>query len=383
MNKSLSLGSVVRDQVGSWPHPYFLPSRISMPKGLREDTWELVAFAHSALGELSAAARILKPNFISQRIPMLQDALASSRIEGTQATLVEVIEAEQTDGQIRNPDVEEVLNYQRAMEVGFQLLAELPLSRRLACRIHEVLMSGSRGVSKTPGLFRKTPVWIGSSDSTPQNATFIPPLPHHLTGLFAEWEDFANAKTEMSVVVLAALTHYQFETIHPFLDGNGRVGRILFELQLVASGALPGPFLGVSRHIERFRSEYYSVLQTARTDGDLDSLIRFFAYAIESQARETTATLTALMELRNQWTVEFSGVFRRDRNLIALIIEQPIITVQAVVDRLAVSQPTASKMLRNLQARGILASRGQLGRGRRETWIAHEVWKLMSPLESA
>jgi Fic family protein len=383
MIKSSMLGSMVSDKVGPWPHPYFLPAPLSTPQGLREDTWELVAFAHAALGELSATVRILKPNFVSQKISMLQDALASSRIEGTQTTLAEVIEADQSESRIRNSDIEEVLNYQQALEVGYQSLGELPLSRRLACRIHEVLMSGARGITKTPGEFRTTPVWIGSRDSTPQNAAFIPPLPHHLTDLFAQWEEFANAKAEMSVVVLAALSHYQFETIHPFLDGNGRVGRILLELQLVTSGALAAPFLGVSRHIERFRDEYYSVLQTARIEGDVDSLIRFFAFAIETQARETTQTLIALIGLREQWAIELSSEFKQSDQLAALIVEQPILTVQNVVERLGVSQPTASKLLRRLQQKGILVSRGQLGQGRRETWIANQVWKLLSPQEAA
>lgn len=383
MTKRSAFGSIVRDHAGTWPHEYYLPAPIVQLKGLREDTWELVSFAHAALGELSATARILQPTFVSQKIPMLQDALASSRIEGTQASLAEVIEAEQSAGDIANPDVEEVLNYQRAMEVGFNLLSELPISRRLASQVHEVLLSGARGVNKTPGQFRKTPVWIGSSDSTPQNATFIPPLPHHLTELFAQWEEFVNDKAEMSIVVKVALTHYQFETIHPFLDGNGRLGRILLELQLVASGALSGPFLGVSRHIEQFRREYYEVLQGVRRDGDIDSLIRYFAFAIESQANQTTGILTSLLALRNRWIEEFGGGSKNLSDLISHIVEQPLVNVQQVVERLGVSQPTASSLLRKLEKAGVVTSRGRLGRGRRETWIADQVWKLMSPLESA
>lgn len=373
----------MRDQLGTWPHRYFLPVPVVPPSGLREETWELVAFAHAALGELSATSRLLQPTFVSQRIPMLQDALASSRIEGTQASLAEVIEADQSEGAITNPDVEEVLNYQRALEVGFNLLSDLPISRRSVSKIHEVLLSGARGATKTPGQFRKTPVWIGSFDSTPQNATFIPPLPHHLTELFSQWEDFVNDKSEMSIVVKVALTHYQFETIHPFLDGNGRLGRILLELQLVASGVLSGPFLGVSRHIERFRTEYYSVLQGVRTEGDIDSLIRYFAFAIESQANQTTGILTSLLSLRNEWIEAYSDGSKNMPALISMVVEQPLVSVQHVVEKLGVSQPTASSMLRKLEQAGVLKSRGRLGRGRRETWIADRVWTLMSPFESA
>jgi len=374
---------MVRDHLGSWPHEYYLPNPVPSHIQIQEDTWERVVLASAALGELRATSRMLKPSFVSQKIPLLQEALASSRIEGTQASLSEVLEAELNSGLIQNPDVEEVLNYQRALEAGIAELRELPLSRRLVCSTHRVLMSGSRGLGKTPGVFRTTPVWIGSFDSTPENASFIPPLPHHLLELFAQWEEFVNSKLDMSIVPKLALAHYQFETIHPFLDGNGRVGRILIELQLVADGVLEGPFLGISRYIERYRQEYYNVLQAVRTKGDLDSLVRYFAVAIETQANQTVETLTALLGLKNHWLQAHGGHSKHLPGLISLVVEQPILNVQNVISRLQVSQPTASTLLRKLEQLGILTSRGQGGRGRKESWIANQVWDLMSPFEPA
>lgn len=381
MAETVHFGTMVTDRLGNWPHPYFLPATSPFSLQYKESTWEKLILAQGALGELSAATRIIRPSELSFKLALLQEALASSRIEGTQASLVEVVEAEM-DNEIHNADVEEVLNYQDAMNFAIGKLKELPISRRLICATHTVLMTGVRGATKTPGVFRKTPVWIGSYDSTPERAKFVPPLAHHLTDLFADWEVFVQDRDSMPLVAQIAWAHYQFETIHPFLDGNGRIGRIAIELMLVARGILDGPYLGISRYVERFRNEYYEVLQRVRTHGDVDGLLRYFAAAIESQALETVAKLEGLLALREQWLSEFGSEAKLMPKLIGLMIEQPILNVAFVTSNLGVTQPTASKLLRQAQHLGLLVSRGQLGRGRKETWVAQQVWGILSPYEA-
>ena len=381
MAEKVHFGTMVVDRLGSWPHPYFLPET-GAPSHLSKDaTWEKMMLAQGALGELKATTKLIKPSTLSYKVSLLQEALASSRIEGTQASLSEIVEAEMED-EVRNADVEEVLNYGEALDFAVQQLKEFPISRRLVCATHKVLMTGRRGATKTPGEFRKTPVWIGSYDSTPENARFVPPLAHHLNDLFADWEVFANTHGTIPLVKHLAWAHYQFETIHPFLDGNGRIGRILIELMLVDKGTLPGPYLGISRYVERFRNEYYEVLDRVRTKGDVDGLLRYFAAAIETQANSTVQMLEQLLELSNDWKDRHYSASKSMTALIDLLVEQPIISVAFVTERLAISQPTASRLIRQAESLGLLRSRGQVGRGRKETWVSEPIWNIISPYEA-
>lgn len=381
MGSKVHFGTMVIDRLGSWPHPYFLPQASPIQLTPKESTWEKMLLAQGALGELRSMTRVINPSELSLKVGLLQEALASSRIEGTQATLSEVIEAEFSE-EITSSAVLEVLSYQAALNYAVSQLGTTPISRRLICAAHERLMSNPRGVSKRPGKFRETAVWIGSYDSTPENARFIPPLPHHLDDLFADWERFVNDTNSMPLVARLAWAHYQFETIHPFLDGNGRIGRIIIELMLVESGALGGPYLGISRYIERFKQEYLDVLARVRTEGDVDGLIRYFAAAIENQALETVNKLEQLVKLRQEWTDKFGATSKFMPKLIRCLAEQPILTVAYVTANMGVSQPTASKLLRQAEQFGMVVSRGQLGRGRRETWISEAFWAIFSPHES-
>lgn len=375
-------GTLVRDHLGAWPHPYFLPSPLPETVSISEPTWEKLLFAQGALGELAALTRVLRPSELGLKFALFQEALSSSRIEGTQASLVEVLQADLVKETI-SQDAEEVLNYFQALDFAVSAISEFPLARRVICAAHEILMQGERGRAKTPGEFRRTPVWVGSYNSTPESAKFIPPLPNHLTDLFAEWEVFVNSNLEMPLIIKLALAHYQFETIHPFLDGNGRIGRIVIELMLVRAGVLGGPYLGISRFIEQNRDEYYDVLENVRVAGDIEGLVRYFAQGIETEALRTSKKLEALISLREQWIKKFSPQSKSMPGLIYLILEHPILTVGEVQSRLGVSQPTASTLLRSAQKLGLLTSRGQVGRGRRETWISEPVWQILSPFEAS
>ena len=381
MKNGVYFGTLAKDHFGSWPHAYFLPDTGFPPIRLSEGTWERAALAHGALGELSAASRFLKPSMMGLKVASLQEALASSRIEGTQASLTQVLDAE-IDSRVTNDDVADVLNYHTAMNAAVEEMVELPISRRLICKTHKILMSSANGLTKTPGEFRRTPVWIGSPDSTPQNAKFVPPLPSHLTELFGEWEKLVNNPPDTMLVTFLAWSHYQFETIHPFLDGNGRIGRILIELILIKYGVISAPILGISRYIERFRQEYYNVLQGVRINGDIDSLVRYFAFAIETQANETIHKIEQLMELQNEWLEAFGSHSKAMPKLIEFLTNQPIVTVESARHYLGVSQPTASSLLKASQRFGLIESRGRSGRGARESWLVPAVWKILSPHEA-
>ena len=371
---------MVKDHIGSWPYEYFLPVTSLPNQPFATATWERSVLAQGALGELSALLRFMPMSDIAIKTSLLQEALASSRIEGTQASLTQVMEAK-LNSDVTNPNVEDVLNYHDALNFAVQLINELPISRRMVCATHKVLMGSRNGRSKTPGEFRNSPVWIGSPDSTPGNARFIPPLPHHLADLFAAWEEVVNKPTGM-LVALVAWTHYQFETIHPFLDGNGRMGRLLIEIQLIQYGVLSGPILGISRHIERYRDEYYEVLQGMRERGDFDSLVRYFAFAIESQATETVSKVERMLALRDRWLIEFGSSSKSMPALIALMTQSPILTVKLAQETLRVSQPTAAKLIAMAQDFGVVTLRGRGGRGGKQSWLVPEVWRILSPHEA-
>ena len=203
----------------------------------------LLSQADAALGRLAGAGRVLRdPNLLINSY-LTQEAVSSTRIEGTETSLTEVFKAEAAAGE-SDDNVIEVTNYVRAMQVGVKRLEQLPICLRLVKEIHEILLNGARGKEKRPGEFRTSPVWIGSPSDSPETATFVPPLPgDELVTALADWEKFANEDLRMPVLIRCALLHYQFETIHPFLDGNGRLGRLLIVFFLVQQGRLPGPLL--------------------------------------------------------------------------------------------------------------------------------------------
>lgn len=218
--------------------------------------------------------------------PLLaREALASSRIEGTNATLTEVLQAEAAVGvRTTNDDVDEVERYLAATRQGIELAASLPVSQRLIRQTHATLMQGVRGAEQ-PGELRRTPVWVGPAGASPDQAPFVPPLPEHLPDLMADWERFVNEPATLPVLVRCALMHYQFETIHPFLDG-GRIGRLLIGLLLLGEGRLSRPLLYLSGHLESHRDEYCAHLQAVRETGDVDGYLLFFLRAVQRQSED-------------------------------------------------------------------------------------------------
>jgi Fic family protein len=307
----------------------------------------------------------------------MREALSSTRIEGTQASLADVFEV-QASGETPNADVEEVLNYIEALEWGLGQLGKLPLGVRLIREMHRRLLAGVRGRERTPGRFRRTQNRVGESGSTVETARFVPPPAAELPALLADWERYAHETTEVPLLVQNALLHYQFETLHPFLDGNGRIGRLLSVFLLVEHGRLPAPLLYLSAYLERDRAQYYDSLQAVRQRGDVTPWIELFLTAVRTQAADAVERSQRIVELRERYRAAASAITsNKAMMLVDLVCETPIISSQAVEASLGVTRPTALKLLRQLEDVGVLTEGNAGPRGQRR-YLALELMAVVT-----
>jgi len=306
-----------------------------------------------------------------------REALASSRIEGTQASLSDVFRSE-VDAAARDNDTEEVRRYLEATELANDLAKSLPITQRLVLQVHEVLLRGVRGEEKNPGELRTSPVWVGTPGATPDNAVFVPPLPEHLPDLMGDWERFVNDDGKrLPALIQAALMHYQFETIHPFLDGNGRIGRLLINLLLVNRGRLPMPLLYLSSYFETYRQTYYDRLQGVRQTGDIDGWLRFFLNAVASQAQDAVARSRALIAIREEYVKTAARSRSKLVILVDAIMANPIVTVKRVEQLTGLTNQAARLLVHDAESRAWLTSLGSQGRGGREYWVAPRILDIM------
>lgn len=355
-----------------------------MPRALILDPETVMALssADAALGRLAGAGRQLHDPEMFLWPYMTREALASSRIEGTQASLSEVLQADANEDSDRNANVtaniREVWNYRAAMKSGLKQLPDLPLVRRLVCEIHGVLLRGVRGEVKQSGTFRKSPVWIGSPTDSPQNAVFVPPVGQEMLKAWRDWEDFANTDVRLPALIQCALLHYQFETVHPFLDGNGRVGRLLIVFFLIHRAVLPAPFLYISSYLEDHRREYYERLQAVRERAEIQQWLQFFLTAVAVQAEDAMARAEHLHDLRERYRSELAGSRSRAVEVVDLLFVNPFITVRRVVNALNVTRQGAANLVKQLETRGWVENVGQFGRGGRNNWVAPEVFDAVS-----
>lgn len=325
-------------------HPNPLPEHVE----LASETVGRLADAEAALGRLAGVGRLRTNPHLLIRPYLLQEALASTRIEGTQASLVGVLEAEAAD-QGFGPDIEEVINYVEAMEHGLSRLGELPFSVRLIREMHAVLLRGVRGRERQPGELRRTQNWIGPPGATIDTASFVPPPPEELGSLLSDWERFGHENRTIPVLIQSGLLHYQFETIHPFLDGNGRLGRLLIVLHLMLRERLPRPLLYLSPYFEHRRSEYYDKLQVVRERGDLDAWLGFYLNGIETQANDAVARTERLVDLRETYRARVMDSTRSQAvALVDQLFAYPVITARRVESLLSVRRPTCLRMLSQL-----------------------------------
>lgn len=337
----------------------------------------LVSDADAALGRLSGAGRLLPDPHLLIRPYLYREAIASTRIEGTQASLLEVYDAEASD---RPPgaDVEEVVNYVRALEAGLLRLGSLPLSTRLLRDMHAVLLAGVRGRERQPGQLRTTQNWVGPVGATIETAVFVPPPPDELPSLLTDLERFIHEKPLLPPLVQAAALHYQFETIHPFLDGNGRLGRLLIVLFLIVRERLSTPLLYLSSFLESRRDQYYAALQGVREGGDFDNWLSLFLDAVTNQAIDAVLRAERLMDLREQYRQRVRAATRGAANqLVDYAFEQPVLTSKVAESRLHVSRPVALRALRDLEAAGVVVAMSVGPRGQ-QRWLARDVLTVLS-----
>jgi Fic family protein len=337
--------------------------------------------ADAGLSELSIAGEQL-PNPHLLIAPYLrQEAVLSSRIEGTRTTLSELLMDEVSAAPAgRDPaDLREVRNYIEALEYGLARLDELPLSLRFVRELHERLMQGVRGAHMTPGEFRRSQNWIGPPGSTLATATYVPPPVVEMDQGLADWESFLHDRTSLPDLVQCALMHEQFEAIHPFLDGNGRVGRLLITLFLTERGRLTQPLLYLSAYIEAHRSDYYDALLGVRTDGDWRSWLLFFLTGVRETSVRAAGQAREIMRIREDFRRRVQGK-PKALALVDELLRAPYMTVAEAQRLLGVSNPTARTAVRALVSAGLLEELGE--RAWRRVYVARPVMDaLKAPMD--
>lgn len=371
-------GRPARQPNDRWAFWYFDPAPIPRALDLSSATVLALSEADAALGHLQGLGHLIPDPHLLIGPYITREALASSRIEGTQASLAEVLQADAgEDDDVDNDDVAEVEAYVRATMRGLELVQTLPISQRLLRQVHAILLDGVRGQDKLPGEFRRSPVWVGSPTDSPSTAMFVPPLPVHIPDLMTDWEKYVNDFTSQPTLIRCALMHYQFETIHPFLDGNGRIGRLLVGLMLQSEGRLTTPLLYLSGYLERNRSEYYERLQAVRERGEIQEWLQFFLTAVRRQSEDGVERAARLVQLREQYAGEATRSRSRISEVVPLMFTNPFLTVRRVERSLGITNQGARNLVLDAENRGWLNKLG-VARGRhRQYWVARDIFNVI------
>ncbi len=350
----------------------FIPAPLppDPPVQLSGELQKLLSQADRALGRLDGSIQTLPNPDLFVLMYVRKEAVLSSQIEGTQSSLQDLLAAE---AQVLDPDrprdVGEVLNYVRAMNYGLARLAKLPVSIRLIREIHAQLLEGMRGSHLTPGELRRSQNWIGPSGCTLAEATFVPPPPAEAPNALAAWENFLHQDDTLPLLIKIGLTHAQFETIHPFLDGNGRVGRLLITFLLCEQEVLFKPVLYLSYYFKRHRAAYYEQLQAVRDHGDWEGWLAFFLRGVaevSAQATETARRILALREAHRALITEhFGRAAGNGHRLLEYLYEHPIVSVNDVQELIGASYQAANTLVSNMETHGILTEFTGQSRNRR------------------
>jgi Fic family protein len=315
---------------------------------LEDGLQHLLTDANIALGKLDTMGYLV-PN-LDHTIAMYirKEALLSSQIEGTQASLEDIFEYESKIPVKNVNDVKEVVNYIKALNHGIDRLKEFPMSIRLIKEIHEILLQDTRGHEKTPGEFRKSQNWIGAAGSTLANASFVPPPPQDAMQAMGALEIFLHHGAELPLLINCALIHYQFETIHPFLDGNGRLGRLLITFYLFWKGALKYPLLYLSYYFKIHRQEYYDRLNLVRTNGDFEQWIAFFLRGIIWTSESALSTIRSILQLKENHKKRLVVQKLSTPYAIALLdylFEKPHVSINEIAEHLKLSYTGAKTIV--------------------------------------
>ncbi|CAL1125080.1 unnamed protein product [Cladocopium goreaui] len=339
----------------------FVPAALppDPPLEISADLNVLLSQANLALGRLDGSIQTLPDPDLFVYMYVRKEAVLSSQIEGTQSSLQDVLAAE---AKILTPDrprdVDEVVNYVSAMNEGLARLAELPISVRLIREIHAKLLEGVRGSHLTPGELRTSQNWIGPAGCTLDEAIFIPPPPHEVAQHLAELERFLHSDSQLPLLVKIGLAHAQFETIHPFLDGNGRVGRLLITLLLCERSVLVKPVLYLSYYFKRHRQAYYDHLQSIRDEGTWERWLTFFMHGVLEVSQQATDTAREILELRESHrraiTDNLGRAAGNGYRVLEHLYEHPIVSVNDVKGLIRTTYPAANELVANLVQIGIL-----------------------------
>jgi Fic family protein len=333
----------------------FVPSPLPPALAWTPELIRALSDADRAIGRLAGeGGRLPNPHLLIRPF-IRREAVLSSRIEGTQATLGELLAVEAGASVERSPaDLREVANYVVALEYGVERLESLPLSLRLIRELHARVMDGVRGDQASPGEFRRIQNWIGSAGCAPANATYVPPPPAEMMEALDMLERFFH-DASLPPLVQAALLHYQFEAIHPFLDGNGRVGRLLVILFLLERKVLPAPLLYLSAFFEATRQEYYTLLRSVTEGGEWEAWTEYFLNGVARQSEDVLSRAARVNALLDAWRLTVAGASSATPvELVGLLGENPYWTVSGVAKRLGVAYTTAQRAIQRLVEASIL-----------------------------
>jgi len=353
-------GTFVRQQKD---YTAFIPKQLPPEPVLNIDL-EMIRLLSSAdrrLGRLDGITQTLPNPDLFVAMYVKKEAVLSSQIEGTQASLIDVLDEDESNDRYKEKNVEDVVNYINAMNFGLKRLEELPLCLRLIKEIHIILLKDVRGSEKSPGEFRRSQNWIGAGGCTLTNATFVPPPVPEMIEAMNQLEVFMYENDELPPLIQIALIHAQFETIHPFLDGNGRMGRLLITFWLCQQKILGSPLLYLSYFFKMNRIEYYDRLMNVRRKGDWEGWIKFFLQGIASVSDESISTAKEILKMKEEHVAKVNHGVRNPANglkLLESMFEHPIITIKKVEELLGVSYPTANTIVTEFCNLGILKQNG-------------------------
>mgnify|MGYP003301411387 CR=1 FL=1 len=365
-------GQFITNLSGEAAYKSFRPAPLPPEIDMDQEMAAALADAARAVATLDTLSAYI-PNmnlFVSMYVR--KEALMSSQIEGTQATLEDVLDP--LLEQNANQNVADVINYIKATEYALERLNTLPLCNRLIKETHAVLMAGVRGQEKSPGEFRTSQNWIGAAGSTLKTARYIPPTPEDMIEAMSDLEKYINSDDALDVLIQAALLHYQFETIHPFLDGNGRIGRLLITLFLMEKKALSTPALYISYYLKKNRIEYYDRMSEVRNKDNYEQWIKFFLLAIKESAEDAVQTIHALNDLheKNVHTIQKMGRATRTAEMLFEYLEQnPIIDIKKTAADLELSFSTVSGAVKRLVDASILVQTNNASRNRVFAYAAY------------
>ena len=349
-------GRYVRQLTG---YRAFIPSPLPPvpPLNLDNELVTLLSDADQSLGRLDGVADMLPNPDLFVRMYVRKEAVLSSQIEGTQASLADVLEYEAEVSHRQLPsDVLETFNYVKALNAGLELLNDLPLCNRLIREIHGILMQGVRGQEKSPGAFRESQNWIGSPGSDLSTATYVPPPQHEMLQAMGDLELYLNSDAPVPLLIKCGLAHGQFEMIHPFLDGNGRLGRLLITFLLCQQKVLTRPLLYLSAYFKEYQDEYYARLYAISNEGDWEGWLKYFLRGIaqvSQEAAETARNIIAMREEHRQ-IVHEQVAGRNGPALLDLLCQHPVITVADIERHLPVSYVTANNLAHSFDTLGLL-----------------------------